>query len=100
MSHLIITRPARAGMKRCQEYLRKRATPRTVERAKAVIIAALERLTEDPSHGRPYVPNPSLRELLIPFGKGAYLALYRHETEADVVRVLAFRHGREAQYRL
>ena len=98
MPHLIITRPARAGMKRCQEYLRKRATPRTVERAKTVIIAALERLSEEPSHGRPYLPNPTLRELLIPFGKGAYLALYRHEADADVVRILAFRHGREAQY--
>ena len=99
MPHLIITRSARAGMKRCQDYLRDRAPPKTVERAKSVIIAALERLTTEPLRGRPYAQDPTLRELVIPFGKGRYLALLRYEPEHDVVRLLAFKHSREEKYR-
>lgn len=39
---------------------------------------------------------PQFREWIIPFGRDAYLALYRY-TGSDVV-ILAVRHGREAQY--
>lgn len=39
-----------------------------------------------------------MRELLIPFGKSGYVALYRHEPDKDVVHILAFRHQREAGY--
>lgn len=98
MPHLIVTRAARAGMKRCQDFLRDKA-PEAAERAKTVIIAALERLTAEPLSGRPYAEDPTLRELVIPFGKGAYLALFRHEPNRDIVRVLAFKHGREEKYR-
>jgi hypothetical protein len=39
---------------------------------------------------------PEYRERLIPFGSGAYLALYRYD--GGTVTILAIRHGREAGY--
>jgi ParE toxin of type II toxin-antitoxin system, parDE len=39
-----------------------------------------------------------MRELVIPFGESGYVALYRHDAEADLVYILAFRHQREAGY--
>ncbi|MCE4282545.1 hypothetical protein LYZ84_22265 [Xanthomonas hortorum pv. pelargonii] len=41
---------------------------------------------------------PELRELVIAFGYSRYVALYRHESTADAVYVLAFRHQKEAGY--
>ena len=97
MPHLIVTPEAAQGMARCRRYLLARSA-QAAKRADRVIAAALTKLAITPELGRLYEKDRSLRELLIPFGKGAYLALYRHEAEADVVRILAFRHGREAQY--
>jgi len=48
--------------------------------------------------GRPFAPQPDLRELVIAFGESGYVALYRYEREDDAVYVLAFRHQREAGY--
>lgn len=98
MSHLIVTPEAAQGMARCRRYLMVRSA-QAAKRADRTIAAALAELTITPKLGRLYEKDRSLRELLIPFGKGAYLALYRYEPQADVVRILAFRHGREAQYR-
>lgn len=40
---------------------------------------------------------PEFREWVIPFGKGAYVVLYRVDQQEVVL--LAIRHGREAGYR-
>ena len=39
------------------------------------------------------------RELVISHGATGYVALYRHDTRPDVVRILRIRHQREAGYR-
>jgi hypothetical protein len=36
--------------------------------------------------------------VLISFGDSGYIALYRHETAADTVYVVAFPHQKEAGY--
>ena len=46
--------------------------------------------------GRPLEDLPDFRELVIAFGESGYVALYRHELEADTVYILAFRHQKEA----
>ena len=51
-----------------------------------------------PDIGRPFTEIPELRELVIAFGDSGYVALYRHESAADAVYVLAFRHQKEAGY--
>ena len=58
-----------------------------------------------PRHGRPFIPledefppESDLRELVIPFGRTAYVALYRYIPERNEVSVIAFKHGQEESY--
>ena len=55
-------------------------------------------LMHSPDMGRLVPDAPAMRELVIPFGKRGYVALYHHEIEHDRVLILAFRHQREAGY--
>jgi len=66
------------------------------KRAAAVIARNFRLLEATPDIGRPVLEAPGLRELIIPFGRAHYVALYRHEPDDDAVFVLAFRHQREA----
>jgi plasmid stabilization system protein ParE len=68
------------------------AAVRTVE----IIEEAVNILRRHPLIGRP--AEAGLRELLISRGRTGYVALYRHEAEADAVLVLAIRHQRELGY--
>jgi plasmid stabilization system protein ParE len=67
------------------------------ERAVRAIRQGAKLLGKRPHLGRPVdeLP-PEFREWVIPFGNGAYVALY-HYDETEVV-ILAIRHGREAGY--
>ena len=62
----------------------------------AVIEEAVDILRRHPLIGRP--AEAGLRELVISRGKTGYVALYRHDEQADAVRVLAIRHQREVGY--
>lgn len=97
MPRLIVTEAARRDLRRCRDFLRPRG-PHVATRAAAAIGAKLRMLETRPHMGRPFDAAPDLREVRISFGKDGYLALYRHDPEADVVLVLAVRHGREAGY--
>ena len=68
------------------------------ERARAVIGQAIEVLQIFPFSCRKASPeNPFLRELVISFGSGGYVALFEVE-DAETVTVLAVRHQREDDY--
>ncbi len=68
------------------------------ERARAVISQAIEVLQTFPFSCRKASPeNPFLRELVISFGRGGYVALFEVE-DAGTVTVLAVRHQREDDY--
>jgi plasmid stabilization system protein ParE len=97
LPHLIITPAALNGIARCARFLRDR-NPAAQDRAALVIEQRLTALTRTPGVGRPYRPDPGKRELVIPFGDTGYITLYQYDAEADAVRVLAFRHQREAGY--
>lgn len=86
-------------MLRCHLYLWERS-PAAARRAQKEIRRRINTLRRSPRLGRPYdpeegQPDKSLRELII---KGGYLALYRYNPEDNEVRILAFKHGSEAQY--
>lgn len=53
-------------------------------------------LEQNPQIGVPLADENDLQELMIPFGDGGYVALYRYEETENSVYVLAFRHQREA----
>lgn len=68
------------------------------ERARTVISQAIEVLQTFPFSCRKASPqNPFLRELVINFGGGGYVALFEVE-DAKTVTVLAVRHQREDDY--
>lgn len=68
------------------------------ERARAVVRQAIEVLQTFPfSCRKASRENPFLRELVISFGDGGYVALFEVE-DAETVTVLAVRHQREDDY--
>lgn len=68
------------------------------ERVRSVIGQAIEVLQTFPFSCRKASPeNPFLRELVISFGSGGYVALFEVE-DAEKVTVLAVRHQREDDY--
>ncbi len=97
MPYLSFAQDFGRGINRCTRFLSKR-DPAAAVRAREVIDRAIRRLTINPKVGRPCPSDPKLRELVIPFGKWGYTALYRHDPERDAVILLAFRHQREAGY--
>lgn len=85
------------GLARCSKFLGERS-PEAAQRAARIISDHLNLLKDSPAIGRPAGADRTFRELVIRFGGSGYVALYRHEPEADAVYVLAFRHQREAGY--
>lgn len=97
MPQIILTAAALAGMERCRSHLAAQ-DPQAARRAAAAIKDRLRILSHAPEMGRPVPDAAELRELVIPFGRTGYVALYHHDIAADQVLILAFRHQREAGY--
>ncbi|WP_273826481.1 type II toxin-antitoxin system RelE/ParE family toxin [Pseudomonas asplenii] len=97
MPRLIVTAVASEGLEHCRCFLLDKDR-QVSRRAAQVIEQQLMRLETDPLIGRPFVELPELRELVIAFGDGGYVALYRFVPAEEAVYVLAFRHQREAGY--
>jgi plasmid stabilization system protein ParE len=97
LPQIILTAGALAGIERCRKHLLAR-DPDAAKRAASVIRDHLQVLSGAPMVGRPFPGTPELRELVIPFGRAGYVALYHHDIPSDRVLILAFRHQREAGY--
>lgn len=97
MPRVIITESAAQGLERCRRFLSEK-NPRASIRAAQAIESRFELLEREPEIGRPFHDDPRLRELIIPFGKSGYVALYRFDAETHSVYVLAFRHQKEAGF--
>ena len=92
---------ARDDLKRLYEYLLDRATTvdeiDLAERALGTIIGSVDSLGRSPFIYRKAASSPFLRELLIPFGHGGYVALFEIDDAASVT-ILALRHQLEDDY--
>ncbi|GFN47215.1 type II toxin-antitoxin system RelE/ParE family toxin [Candidatus Regiella insecticola] len=97
MPQIIITEGAAQGLERCRRFLAEK-NPRASISAGQAIEKQFVLLEREPEMGRPLDEQPKLRELMIPFGKSGYVALYRFEAESDSLYVLAFRHQKEAGF--
>lgn len=97
MPQVIVTPAAVLGLNRCRRFLHS-VDQDASTRASKVIRQHFLLLETKPEAGRLFPLNPALRELIIPFGKTGYTALYRYEAIEDVIYILAFRHQREAGY--
>ena len=98
MSYQVRFAPAAADdLQRLFDFLTELDLP-AAERARSVIGQAIEVLQTFPFSCRKASPeNPFLRELVISFGSGGYVALFEVES-AEKVTVLAVRHQREDDY--
>ena len=91
------TQQARADMRRLFAYLAAR-DPAQARKARATIAKGMELLKDFPFSCRKAAPdNPFLRELVIHFGSGGYVALFEIE-DAHTITILAVRHQREDDF--
>jgi plasmid stabilization system protein ParE len=92
---------ARDDLARLYEHLLDRATTIAeldlAEQALGTITGAVESLRRSPFICRKAGDDPFLRELLIPFGRSGYVALFEIE-DAATVTILAVRHQLEDDY--
>ena len=84
--------PALDDVKRLYDFLLDK-DPAAAGRAARAIRSGADRLFGSPEIGRPLADGTGRRELVIPFGAGAYVLRYRiHD---DIVVVIRVWHGRE-----
>ncbi|CAD7028413.1 type II toxin-antitoxin system RelE/ParE family toxin [Pseudorhizobium endolithicum] len=88
---------AREDLTRLYDFLLQRDVA-AADKAVEIIIRAINNLREFPFTARRAPGDDSfLRELVIPFGSGGYVALFAIE-DAKTVTILAVRHQREDDY--
>jgi plasmid stabilization system protein ParE len=91
------TKAAREDLHRLFRFLLEHDI-QAAQRARDAIAKAADFLQDFPFACRKAdADNPFLRELLIPFGSGGYVALFEIENQATVT-ILAVRHQREDDY--
>jgi plasmid stabilization system protein ParE len=97
------TREAQADLERLFDFLLERELASDsgdlalAERALLAIRAGVATLKTSPFTCRKAGQSPFLRELIIPFGRTGYVALFEIEGAADVI-VTALRHQLEDDY--
>jgi plasmid stabilization system protein ParE len=92
------TPEAEDDLLRLYEFLLERDLG-TADRALGATEKAIELLRFSPFSCRKALPDrPFLRELIIPYGRAGYVALFAIEPD-QTVTVLAVRHQREEDYR-
>jgi len=90
---LIVTRAALADLERLRTFLADK-NPAAAQRAVAALEQAMESLDIFPDRGRPS-SLARARELIVPFGRSAYIVRYAHLKRANEVVILRIWHGRE-----
>lgn len=98
-----LTREAAADLDRLFDFVLQRELTRDTsdlalaEQAIAAIRAGFETLRTSPFTCRKAGQNAFLRELIIPFGRSGYVAMFEVESATEVV-VVAVRHQLEDDY--
>lgn len=98
-----LTRDAEADLDRLFDFLVDRALARDSgdldlpEQAMTALRAGIATLKSSPFTCRKAGNSPFLRELIIPFGRSGYIALFEIE-DASTVAVVAVRHQFEDDY--
>jgi plasmid stabilization system protein ParE len=98
-----LTRDAEADLDRLFDFLLERELARDggdldlPEQAVTALRAGIATLKSSPFTCRKAGSSPFLRELIVPFGRSGYVALFEIEDESSVA-VLAVRHQLEDDY--
>lgn len=84
---------AMADLGRLRDFLVEK-DPRAAARVSETLAEAIDSLLQFPDRGR-ISPLPGHRELVVPFGKSAYVVRYKHRAESETVSIVRVWHGRE-----
>lgn len=90
---LVVSPVALADIERLHAFLVPNS-PAAAGRAAKALIDAVQSLAALPERGRPS-GTPDMRELIVPFGRSAYVLRYSYSAEADELVVHRIWHGRE-----
>jgi len=90
---LVISRAAANDIARLRDFLAP--APSTAQLAAAALSSAIQSLQTFPDRGRPCEDVADARELVVPFGRSAYVVRYAHFPDADELVILRVWHGRE-----
>jgi plasmid stabilization system protein ParE len=90
---LIVSPAATADLQRLHTFLASKNEV-AAQRVIAVLDDAMRSLATFPERGRP-VGDSGLRELVVPFGRSAYIVRYGYLALIDEVVVVRIWHGRE-----
>jgi plasmid stabilization system protein ParE len=92
MSQIIVTAKATRDLKKIREYLLQ-FNAEAAQKSAAAIIEATSLLMKHPQLGKPLEDIPEYRELIRPFGAGAYTIRYR--LDFDRIIIVGIKHSKE-----
>lgn len=84
---------ARGDLLRLRQFLEPHGAA-LAERSFDLLFAAARSLAEQPERGHP-ASRPPYRELVVPFGRSAYVIRYRVDHARETVVIVRMWHGRE-----
>jgi plasmid stabilization system protein ParE len=90
---IVFLNRARADVDRLRNFLAPHGDSLSV-RAVDTLFAAARSLADQPDRGRP-AARVGYRELIVPFGRGAYVIRYRVDRRRNTVVIVRLWHGRE-----
>lgn len=91
---LIVSYAATADIERLRLFLRDK-NPTAARRVVVALDNAVRSLTLFPERGRPS-GIADARDLVVPFGRSAYILRYRYSPQRDEIVILRIWHGRES----
>jgi plasmid stabilization system protein ParE len=92
---LIVSDTATADVERLRLFLRDK-DPTAARRVGVALNNAIQSLTIFPERGRPS-GIPGTRDLIVPFGRSAYILRYAYSSQRDEIVILRMWHGRESR---
>src|ERR1035437_3204782 len=92
MPQIIISAKATRDLQKIREYLLQ-FNAEAAQKAAATIIEATSQLLTHPMLGKPLEDIPEYRELIRPFGAGAYTIRYR--VDFDKIIIVGIKHSKE-----
>jgi toxin ParE1/3/4 len=92
---IVVSKEAMADIVRLRQFLQDKE-PQAAQDATLALQNAIRSLEIFPGRGRPSGLS-GVRELLVPFGRSAYLLRYGHDSARKTVIIIRVWHGREAR---
>jgi plasmid stabilization system protein ParE len=92
---LVVSKEAMADIERLRAFLDDKEEA-AAQHAIDILWRAVGSLEVFPGRGRPS-GIPGVRELVVPFGRSAYVVRYLHDREKETIVIVRIWHGREAR---